>query len=113
MENELLEKMRELFAKVLGYDRLRLVDALNNNGFPTSSNADADTLTETSLNAMQVSEGFRNDLAELMSKYSTESVYKSFAPYQNDLTENLSAQQVMGNMKKPDGVFYDAPLFAK
>lgn len=113
MENELVEKMRELFAKVLGYDRLRLIDALNNNGFPISSNAEPDTITETSLNAMQVSDGFRNDLAELMSKYSTESNFKSFASYQNDLTENLSPQQVMGDMKKPDDIFYDAPLFAK
>lgn len=113
MENQLVENMRELFVKVLAYDRLRLLDALNNNGFPTNANSDPETLTEASLKAMQVNDGFRNDLAELMSKYSTESAYKSFAPYQNDLTENLSAQQVMGNMKKPDGVFYDAPLFAK
>ena len=114
MDNQqLLDNMRALFIKVLSYDRIRLVEALNNNGFPITTEADPEMLTEASLKAMQVNEGFRNDLAELMSKYSSESIFKSFAPYQNDLTENLSAQQVMGNMKKPDGVFYDAPLFAK
>jgi hypothetical protein len=114
MENQqLVDNMRSLFAKVLAYDRIRLMDALNNNGFPTHPNADPDMLTEASLMAMQVSEGFRNDLTELMAKYSTESNFKSFASYQNDLTETLSPQQVMGNMKKPDGIFYDAPLFAK
>lgn len=114
MENQVVDLVRGLFVKVVSYDRIRLVDILNNNGFPISANADEETLINTSLSAMQVSQTFRDDLTKLMIKYAdTGTNYKSFAPYQNDLTENLAPQQIMGNEKKPDDIFYKAPLFAK
>ena len=114
MENQVIDLVRELLVKVVSYDRLSLVDALNNNGFPISPNDDEETLFNTTLSAMQVSKSFRDDLAQLMLQYAdTGTNYKSFAPYQNDLTESLAPQQIMGNEKKPDDIFYDAPLFAK
>lgn len=114
MENQVIDLVRGLFVKVVSYDRLRLVDILNNNGFPISPNDDEQTLINTSLSAMQVSPTFRDDLTKLMVKYADNTTnYKSFAPYQNDLTENLAPQQIMGNEKKPDDIFYKAPLFAK
>lgn len=114
MENQqIIDNVRALFVKVMSYDRLSLVDSLNKNGFPISSQADADELTNTSLTAVQKSEGFRNDLAELMSKFANPDKFKSFAPYQNDLTENLNPTKIMGDTKGPDGIFYDAPLFSK
>lgn len=114
MENQTLDLVQSLFAKVISYNRLGLVDALNNNGFPITANDDQDTLIKTSLNAMEVSPSFRDDLVKLMANFSDDATnYKSFAPYQNDLTENLAPQQIMGNEKKPDDIFYKAPLFAK
>jgi hypothetical protein len=114
MENQVIDLVRSLLMKVVSYDRIRLVDTLNNNGFPISPNDDEETLINTTLSAMQVSQKFRDDLAQLMLQYAdTGTNYKSFAPYQNDLTESLAPQQIMGNEKKPDNIFYDAPLFAK
>lgn len=114
MENQVVDLVRGLFVKVVSYDRLRLVDILNKNGFAISPYDDEETLINTSLMAMQTSQSFSDELAELMVKYAdTNSNYKSFAPYQNDLTESLSPQQIMGNEKIPDDIFYDAPLFAK
>jgi hypothetical protein len=114
MENQVIDLVRSLLMKVVSYDRIRLVDTLNNNGFPISPNDDEETLINTTLSAMQVSQKFRDDLAQLMLQYAdTGTNYKSFAPYQNDLTESLAPQQIMGNEKKPDDIFYDAPLFAK
>jgi hypothetical protein len=114
MEDQVIDLVRGLFVKVISYDRIALVEILNKNGFPISTNADEQTLINTSLNAMQVSETFRDDLVQLMIKYAEPNAnYKSFAPYQNDLTENLAPQQIMGNEKKPDDIFYKAPLFAK
>jgi len=114
MENQVIGLVRELLVKVISYDRFRLVDILNSNGFPISPDDDEETLFATTLNAMQVSQSFRDDLAQLMIKYADPTTnYKSFAPYQNDLTESLAPQQIMGNEKKPDDIFYDAPLFSK
>jgi hypothetical protein len=114
MENQVIDLVRSLLMKVVSYDRIRLVDTLNNNGFPISPNDDEETLINTTLSAMQVSQKFRDDLAQLMLQYAdTGTNYKSFAPYQNDLTESLAPQQIMGNEKKPDDIFYDAPLFSK
>lgn len=115
MENQqVIDLVRELFVKVLSFDRMGLVDKLNQSGFPISPNADEDTLITTSLNAMQLSPKFRDELVQLMVKFADkEKNYKSFAPYQNDLTENLAPQEVMGDKKMPDDVFYKAPLFAK
>ena len=114
MENQVIDLVRSLLMKVVSYDRIRLVDTLNNNGFPISPNDDEETLINTTLSAMQVSKSFRDDLAQLMLQYAdTGTNYKSFAPYQNDLTESLAPQQIMGNEKKPDDIFYDAPLFSK
>jgi len=116
MENEqVIDLVRGLFVKVISYDRLALVDILNNDGFSISPNADEETLINTSLTAMQVSEKFRDDLSQLMIKYADSGTnYKSFAPYQNDLTESLSPQEIMGNEQLPvDEIFYKAPLFAK
>jgi hypothetical protein len=114
MENQVVDLVRGLFVKVVSYDRLRLVDILNKNGFAISPYDDEETLINTSLMAMQTSQSFSDELAELMVKYAdTNSNYKSFAPYQNDLTESLAPQQIMGNEKIPDDIFYDAPLFAK
>ena len=57
---------------------------------------------------------FRDDLAQLMLQYAdAKKTYKSFASYQNDLTENLAPQQIMGNEPIPDDIFYNAPLFVK
>ena len=110
----MLDMVRRLFVKVISFDRLALVETLNKDGFPVSLNADEETLINTSLQAVQVSEKFRDDLSELMLKYAdTNENYKSFAPYQNDLTENLAPQEVIGNEKLPDDIFYKAPLFAK
>lgn len=114
MENQVIDLVRGLLVKVVSYDRFRLVDILNNDGFPISSNDDEETLINTTLSAMQVSEKFRNDLAQLMLKYAdTTTNYKSFAPYQNDLTESLAPQQIMGNEPLPENIFYKAPLFSK
>jgi hypothetical protein len=114
MENQVIDLVRSLLIKVVSYDRIKLVDTLNNDGFPITTNDDEETLISTTLSAMQVSEKFRDDLAKLMLQYAdTGTNYKSFAPYQNDLTESLAPQQIMGNEKKPDDIFYDAPLFAK
>jgi hypothetical protein len=114
MENQIIDLVRSLLIKVISYDRIRLVDALNNNGFPISPNDDEETLINTTLSAMQVSQKFRDDLAQLMLQYADNGTnYKSFAPYQNDLTENLAPQDIMGNEPIPDNIFYNAPLFAK
>jgi hypothetical protein len=115
MENEqIVDMVRGLFVKVISFDRLGLVETLNKDGFPTNLNADEETLINSSLMAMQVSEKFRDDLAEMMLKYAdTNDNYKSFAPYQNDMTESLAPQGLMGNEKLPDDIFYKAPLFAK
>jgi hypothetical protein len=114
MENQVIDLVRGLLVKVVSYDRFRLVDTLNNDGFPISPNDDEETLINTTLSAMQVSQKFRDDLAQLMLKYAdTTTNYKSFAPYQNDLTENLAPQQIMGNEELPKNIFYKAPLFAK
>ena len=115
MENQqVIDLVRGLFVKVISYDRLALVDTLNKDGFSVSANADEETLINTALTAMQSSEKFRNDLANLMLKYAESGTnYKSFAPYQNDLTETLAPQQIMGNETLPDNVFYKAPLFTK
>jgi hypothetical protein len=114
MENQIIDLVRSLLIKVISFDRIRLVDALNNNGFPISPNDDEETLINTTLSAMQVSQKFRDDLAQLMLQYADKGTnYKSFAPYQNDLTENLAPQDIMGNEPIPDNIFYNAPLFAK
>jgi len=115
MENQqVIDLVRGLFVKVISFDRLALVDTLNKDGFPISVKANEETLINTSLMAMQVSEQFRNDLAQLMIKYADAGTsYKSFAPYQNDLTESLAPQQIMGTEPLPDNGFYKAPLFAK
>jgi hypothetical protein len=114
MENQVIDLVRSLLMKVVSYDRIKLVDTLNNDGFPITTNDDEETLINTTLSAMQVSEKFRDDLAKLMLKYAdTENTYKSFASYQNDLTESLAPQEIMGNEPIPDNIFYDAPLFAK
>ena len=114
MENQVIDLVRSLLMKVVSYDRIRLVDTLNANGFPITTNDDEETLINTTLSAMQVSQSFRDDLAQLMLPYAdVEKTYKSFASYQNDLTESLAPQQIMGNEKKPDDIFYDAPLFSK
>lgn len=114
MENQAVDLVQSLFAKVISYNRWALVDALNKNGFPISADDDQDTLVKTSLTAMEVSPSFRDDLTKLMVQFADAGTdYKSFAPYQNDLTENLAPQQIMGNEKKPDDIFYSAPLFAK
>jgi hypothetical protein len=114
MENQVIDLVRSLLMKVVSYDRIRLVDTLNNDGFPISPNDDEETLVNTTLTAMQVSQKFRDDLAQLMLPYAdAEKTYKSFASYQNDLTESLAPQQIMGNEKLPDDIFYNAPLFAK
>lgn len=115
MENQqVIDLVRELFVKVISFDRIGLVDTLNKDGFPISDNADEETLINTSLAAMQSSDKFQEDLANLMIKYADSTKnYKSFAPYQNDLTENLAPQAIMGNEAKPDDIFYSAPLFAK
>jgi hypothetical protein len=114
MENQVIGLVRGLLVKVVSYDRIRLVDDLNNNGFPITTNDDEETLINTTLMAMQTSQKFRDDLAQLMLKYAdTGTNYKSFAPYQNDLTENLAPQQIMGNEPIPENIFFKAPLFAK
>jgi hypothetical protein len=114
MENQVIDLVRSLLIKVVSYDRIRLVDTLNNDGFPISPNDDEETLINTTLSAMQVSQKFRDDLAQLMLQYADNGTnYKSFAPYQNDLTESLAPQEIMGNEPIPDDIFYDAPLFAK
>jgi hypothetical protein len=115
MENQVVDLVRGLFVKVVSYDRLRLVDILNKNGFAISPYDDEETLINTSLMAMQTSQSFSDELAELMVKYADKSSnnYKSFAPYQNDLTESLAPQQIMGDDKIPDNIFYNAPLFVK
>ena len=113
MENQVIDLVRSLLIKVVSYDRIRLVDTLNNDGFPISPNDDEETLINTTLSAMQVSQKFRDDLAQLMLQYADNGTnYKSFAPYQNDLTESLAPQEIMGNEPIPDDIFYDAPLFA-
>jgi hypothetical protein len=109
MENQqAIDLARGLFLKVLSENKMALVDTLNKDGFPTSPNASEDTIVYTAFSAMQISSKFRDDLANLMHKHTT--TKKSFAPYQNDLTENLIAQDIMGNEPLPD-VFYPAPLF--
>jgi len=114
MENQVIDLVRGLLVKVVSYDRIKLVDTLNNDGFPISPNDDEETLINTTLSAMQTSQKFRDDLAQLMLQYAdTETNYKSFAPYQNDLTESLAPQQIMGNEKMPENIFFKAPLFAK
>lgn len=115
MENQqVIDLVRGLFVKVISYDRLALVDTLNNNGFSISTSADEETLINTSLTAMQVSEKFRDDLAQLMIKYADSGTnYKSFAPYQNDLTETLAPQEIMGDEQLPENAFYNASLFSK
>jgi hypothetical protein len=114
MENQIIDVIRGLLVKVVSYDRIALVDTLNKDGFPISPNDNQETLFNTTLSAMQVSQKFRDDLALLMIKYAdTNTNYKSFAPYQNDLTESLAPQQIMGNEKLPDNIFFDAPLFTK
>jgi hypothetical protein len=114
MENQVIDLVRGLLIKVVSYDRIRLVDTLNNDGFPISPNDDEETLINATLSAMQVSQKFRDDLAQLMLQYAdTGTNYKSFAPYQNDLTESLAPQQIMGNEPIPDDIFYNAPLFVK
>jgi len=114
MENQVIDLVRELLVKVISYDRLRLVDILNKNGFPISTDDDEETLFTSTLSAMQVSQSFRDDLAKLMIQYANpQTNYKSFAPYQNDLTENLAPQQIMGDETLPENIFYNAPLFAK
>ena len=115
MENEqVVDLVRGLFVKVLSFDRMGLVDKLNQSGFPISPSADEETLVSTSLNAMQLSPKFRDELVQLMVKFAdTTTNYKSFAPYQNDLTENLAPQDIMGEQKMPDEIFHKAPLFAK
>ena len=115
MENQsVVDLVRELFVKVLSFDRMGLVDTLNKDGFPISPNADEETLINTSLMAMQVSEKFREDLVNLMAKFADKQKdYKSFAPYQNDLTENLAPQDIMVEHTMQDEIFQNAPLFAK
>jgi hypothetical protein len=114
MENQVIDLVRSLLIKVVSYDRIRLVDTLNNNGFPISPNDDEETLINTTLSAMQVSQKFRDELAQLMLPYAdVEKTYKSFASYQNDLTESLAPQEIMGNEPIPSDIFYDAPLFTK
>jgi hypothetical protein len=114
MENQVIDLVRSLLIKVVSYDRIRLVYALNENGFQITTNDDEETLINTTLSAMQVSQKFRDDLAQLMLPYAdAEKTYKSFASYQNDLTESLAPQQIMGNEPIPSDIFYDAPLFTK
>ena len=111
MENQqAIDLARGLFLQVLTQDKNALVDMLNKDGFPTSQNASEETIIYTSLSAMQISPKFRNDLANLMHKKTTNNK-KSFAPYQNDLTENLIPQEIMGNEPLPKDIFYPAPLF--
>ena len=67
MENQqAIDLVRELFVKVLSFDRMGLVDKLNESGFPISPNDDEEKLIQTSLNAMQVSPKFRDELVQLM-----------------------------------------------
>lgn len=115
MENQqMIDEVRGLFVKVLSFDRLGLVEKLNQSGFPMSPNADEETLINTSLKAMQLSDKFRDELVQLMVKFAdTNKNYKSFAPYQNDLTENLAPQDLIVEHKMPDEIFQKAPLFAK
>ena len=61
MDNqELVNSIRKIFAKVVSQDRANLILILNKNGFPTSSATSNDDLILDSLKALQLSKNFEN-----------------------------------------------------
>jgi hypothetical protein len=93
MENQVIDLVRSLLIKVVSYDRIRLVDALNATGFPITTNDDEETLINTTLSAMQVSEKFRDDLAQLMLPYAD-------VTYSQTSTMNESVERLIQRMVK-------------
>lgn len=75
MDNEqlLIDNIRKAFARILFYDKKSLVDILNKNAFICSYDSTSDDVTVLSLKALQISNNYRKDLAELIAKYYTQS----------------------------------------
>jgi hypothetical protein len=116
MDNqELVNSIRKIFAKVVSQDRINLILILNKNGFPVSSSVSNDDLILESLKALQLSKNFENDLVSLMAKYQDElpnfSAKKSFAS--QDLNVVTLGPQNLGSSVDylPENLFLKAPLF--
>ena len=116
MDNqELVNSIRKIFAKVVSQDRINLILILNKNGFPTSSAISNDDLILDSLKALQLSKNFENDLVSLMTKYEymlpNLSEKKNFAA--QDLNVVTLGPQNLGSSVDylPENLFLKAPLF--
>jgi acyl carrier protein len=116
MDNqELLNSIRKIFAKVVSQDRTNLIYILNKNGFPTSSAVSNDDLILDSLKALQLSKNFEDDLVGLMAKYQemlpNVPAKKNFAA--QDLNVVTLGPQNLGSSVNslPDNLFLNAPLF--
>jgi hypothetical protein len=116
MDNqELVNSIRKIFAKVVSQDRANLILILNKNGFPTSSATSNDDLILDSLKALQLSKNFENDLVGLMTKYQymlpNLPEKKNFAA--QDLNVVTLGPQNLGSSVDylPENLFLQAPLF--
>ena len=116
MDNqELINSIRKIFAKVVSQDRTNLILVLNKNGFPVSTSVSNDDLILESLKALQLSKNFENDLVSLMAKYQDDLLdlptKKSFAA--QDLNVVTLGPQNLGSSVDylPENLFLNAPLF--
>jgi hypothetical protein len=116
MDNqELINSIRKIFAKVVSQDRTNLILVLNKNGFPVSNSVSNDDLILESLKALQLSKNFENDLVSLMAKYQDDLLdlptKKSFAA--QDLNVVTLGPQNLGSSVDylPENLFLKAPLF--
>lgn len=78
-KEQLVNDIRKAFARILYYDRKALIDILNKNAFVCSYDCTDDEVTVMSLKALQLSNNYRQDLAELIAKYYTQSKKVGFA----------------------------------
>ena len=80
MDNQqLVDDIRKAFARILFYDKKSLIDILNKNAFVSSYDSTDNDVIVMSLKALQLSNNYRNDLAELIAKYYTQSKKVGFA----------------------------------
>jgi len=111
----LIDFVRSCFAEVVSTDKASLIDILNKNGFPAPSSISDNDLILKSLNAVQVSDSFKDNLHSLMLKCSQIKdlhKYRGFAaqPAGGGMINILSGKDLTTTVK-PNNGFLTNPIF--
>jgi hypothetical protein len=123
MDNQqLAENFQIWLAKVINNDRNGVINILNNTGFPTSYSIKDDELIRKTIDGLQLSNTFREDLSSLIVKHCEAEIKslqssnkKSFAaqPEQGGMMTILTAHNLTTDIVPTDEIFAHRPLFVE